>query len=65
MRLLLRFDEQRTGKGMQAVIQELRNGEPSIWLRNDGDDLVVMVNTLDDVEVAIVAARLRQTLAGS
>jgi L-seryl-tRNA(Ser) seleniumtransferase len=65
MRLLVRFDEAQVGKSQAAVIDELRTGEPRIWLRNDGDALVVMVNSLTDAETALVAQRLRAVLGGA
>ncbi len=64
MKLLVRIDSEQVGKSLPTVIEELRSGEPIIWLRNDGDELAVVVNTLVDEDVAIVAQRLRATLAG-
>jgi L-seryl-tRNA(Ser) seleniumtransferase len=65
MRLMVHFDEARVGKNVQAVIEELRSGEPSIWLRNDGNDLNIMVNALADGEAEVVGARLREVLTGA
>ncbi|MEZ4673333.1 MAG: aminotransferase class V-fold PLP-dependent enzyme [Caldilineaceae bacterium] len=50
---------------LNEICQELRDGEPSIWLRPtfEGGQLAVMVNTLQPGETAIVAARLREVLA--
>jgi GGDEF domain-containing protein len=45
------------------VAETLRNGDPSIWLRPEGEDLAVVVHTLQEDEVAIVAQRLRAALA--
>ncbi len=64
MKLLVRIDSEQVGKSLETVIDELRVGEPSIWLRSAGDELAVVVNTLVDEDVAIVAQRLRATLAG-
>ncbi|HMN29359.1 MAG TPA: beta-eliminating lyase-related protein, partial [Caldilineaceae bacterium] len=64
MRLFVRFDQARLGKSVQTVIDEMRAGEPSIWLRNDGDDLAIMVNALADGEAELVGERLRTVLAG-
>jgi len=50
---------------LEAICQQLRQGDPSIWLRPtfEGGQLAVMVNTLQDGETEIVAQRLRQALA--
>ncbi|MEZ4733140.1 MAG: aminotransferase class V-fold PLP-dependent enzyme [Caldilineaceae bacterium] len=50
---------------LNALCDELRNGEPSIWLRPtfEGGQLAVMVNTLQEGETEIVAQRLREVLA--
>jgi hypothetical protein len=41
----------------------LREGDPAIWVRAEGDDLFVAVHLLDDGEVQIVADRLHQILS--
>lgn len=50
---------------LNALCDELRNGEPSIWLRPtfEGGQIAVMVNTLQEGETDIVARRLREVLA--
>ena len=50
---------------LKALCQELRDGEPSIWLRPTfvGGQIAVMVNTLNEGETEIVAQRLREVLA--
>lgn len=50
---------------LDAICQELRNGEPSIWLRPtfEGGKLAVMVNTLQEGETEIVAQRLHEVLS--
>lgn len=49
---------------LNAICQELRDGEPSIWLRPtfEGGKIAVMVNTLQEGETAIVAQRLHEVL---
>jgi len=49
---------------LNAIAEELRSGEPSIWLRPtfEGGQLAVMVNTLQEGETEIVARRLREVL---
>jgi len=51
-------------KGMTAadVVKALREGEPSIGTRNEGDSLVIGVWMMKPGEDQIVARRLRQTL---
>ncbi len=50
---------------LNAICEELRTGDPSIWLRPtfEGGQIAVMVNTMQDDEAAIVARRLREVLA--
>lgn len=50
---------------LNALCDELRNGDPSIWLRPtfEGGQIAVMVNTLQEGETDIVARRLREVLA--
>ncbi|HRW09149.1 MAG TPA: aminotransferase class V-fold PLP-dependent enzyme [Caldilineaceae bacterium] len=50
---------------LDAICQELRNGEPSIWLRPtfEGGKIAVMVNTLQEGETEIVAQRLHEVLS--
>jgi L-seryl-tRNA(Ser) seleniumtransferase len=62
MRLQIGIDSGKTGKTAATVVQALRDGEPSIWLRNEGEHINLMVHTLHDDEVAIVANRLREVL---
>lgn len=50
---------------LNTLCEELRSGDPSIWLRPtfEGGQLAVMVNTLQEGETEIVARRLREVLA--
>ncbi len=49
---------------LNALCEELRTGDPSIWLRPtfEGGQLAVMVNTMQDDDAAIVGRRLREVL---
>jgi len=49
---------------LNAICEELRAGDPSVWLRPtfEGGQLAVMVNTLQEGETEIVARRLREVL---
>jgi len=62
MRLHVGLDEAALGKSAKAIADELKTGEPSIWVRVDQNDLYVMVNTMQEGETEIVANRLRQVL---
>lgn len=50
---------------LDAICRELREGEPSIWLRPtfEGGQIAVMVNTLQEGETEIVAQRLHEVLS--
>jgi L-seryl-tRNA(Ser) seleniumtransferase len=59
----------RDGSQLNAgsVIEALREGEPSIWVRDvwgNGDTLDVSVGFLDNGEIDVVARRLREVLTG-
>lgn len=51
------------GRTPAGVERALREGDPGVWVRLDGDDLNVCVHTLADGEEHVVARRLRQVLA--
>jgi L-seryl-tRNA(Ser) seleniumtransferase len=53
-----------TGKGLKApdAVAALRNGEPSIGTRSEGDSVVIGVWMMQPGEDKIVARRLRQVL---
>lgn len=62
MRLRVRLTP-ALGKTAQQVADELKSGEPSVWVRVEGDDLFAVVHTLREEEVAIVRDRLAAALA--
>ncbi|MEZ4868363.1 MAG: aminotransferase class V-fold PLP-dependent enzyme [Caldilineaceae bacterium] len=64
IQLRLTVDQADDAK-LNALCMELRDGDPSIWLRPtfEGGQLAVMVNTLQEGEAEIVAQRLREVLA--
>jgi hypothetical protein len=47
-------------KSTEAVVGELRAGEPSIWLHTNGDSLDVSVGFLHNEDAEIVGRRLRE-----
>ena len=62
MRLHIGLDEATLGKSAKAIANELKTGEPSVWVRVDQGELYLMVNALQDGEDQIVARRLREVL---
>jgi seryl-tRNA(Sec) selenium transferase len=60
--LLLTLDETALGKTASQVIEALRAGDPSIWVRGSGNTFSVAVPQLVDGEEQIVARRLREVL---
>jgi L-seryl-tRNA(Ser) seleniumtransferase len=62
MRLQVNLDEGGLGKSASTLVEELRDGDPSIWVRKEGGGFVLMVHTLQADEVALVGQRLREVL---
>ncbi len=72
--LLVRVDSQLAGKSAEDVIGELRNGSPSIWVREtlefDPDEMdeeeafVIRMPTLAEGDEKAIAKRLREILRG-
>ena len=60
--LRIRIDADKAGKSVQDVIEELRSGSPSIWVREEDDSFIVRVATLKDGGEKIIAERLREIL---
>ena len=60
--LLIRFDEKDLGKSPSQVLDELKEGRPSIVLGDYGDALHVSVPTLTDEDLEVVGDRLRDVL---
>ncbi len=56
--------EKGSGKTAAEAEKALREGNPSIRVRLEGDEFWVSVHTLKEGEDAIVAQRLRQVIAG-
>lgn len=46
-----------------AVGRQLAEGDPSIWIRVEGDDVVANVHTLNEGEITILARRLREAIS--
>jgi L-seryl-tRNA(Ser) seleniumtransferase len=63
--VVVTLDEAALGKTAARAIEELRAGNPSIWVRGrgDGNSFSVAVAHLVDGEEEIVARRLREVLA--
>ena len=64
MRLRVRFDPAVVGKSGHEVVQSLRAGTPSIWVRYDDPGFIVEVHTLRAGEAEIVANALAAALQG-
>jgi L-seryl-tRNA(Ser) seleniumtransferase len=60
--VVLTLDEAALGKTAAQAIEELRAGNPSIWVRGGGNSFNVTVPHLVDGEEQIVARRVREVL---
>lgn len=63
LQLRITFERPRGGQAASAVERTLREGDPSVRVRLDGESLLVYANNLKTGEDAIVADRLRRVLA--
>ena len=50
------------GKAVSEVEQGLRNGEPGIWVWDEGDSLKIGVDMLEEGDEYLLARRLREEL---
>ena len=64
VQLRLILDEKIVGKTILEVADSLKDGDPSIWVRPDGNALSVAVNTLRQGEEHVVAKGLKEVLTG-
>ncbi|MCC6168628.1 MAG: DegT/DnrJ/EryC1/StrS family aminotransferase [Caldilineaceae bacterium] len=64
MRLHVAYPVERVGKNSQEIAVALKAGNPSIWVRPEGEGLTVEVHTLRPGEEQIVADALHRYLAG-
>jgi L-seryl-tRNA(Ser) seleniumtransferase len=62
--LRLTLDESALGKTAAQVIQALRDGTPSIWVRGSGRSFRIATPLLTDDEAQIVGRRVRELLGG-
>ena len=60
--LLIRFDGKALGKSLSQVLDELKEGRPSVVLGNSANALHVSVPTLTDEDLEVVGERLREVL---
>ena len=62
--LRIRVDPAEAGKSAKDVVQELRTGDPKIWVREDGraDSFVIRMNTVEQGEEMVIADRLREII---
>ena len=62
--LRVRVDAERAGKSAQDVVEELRAGNPSIWVREqEGDSFIIRMPTLKEGGEKVIADRLRESLS--
>ena len=64
MEMKVFLDEAALGRSTAQVEQALRDGDPAIWLWDEGDALKVGIDMLVEGEEHILARRLREELAG-
>ncbi|MBM3189954.1 MAG: aminotransferase class V-fold PLP-dependent enzyme [Chloroflexi bacterium] len=62
--LQLSLDESALGKTAASIAEVLRNGDPSILVRTEANNLTVSVVTLVDGDEEVVADRLKALLCG-
>lgn len=60
--LRIDLDEAALGKTAASIGEALREGDPSIWIHVDGNQMYVGVHTLREGEDKVIAERLRQLL---
>lgn len=60
--LRIDLDEAALGKTAASIGEALREGDPSIWVHVDGNQMYVGVHTLREGEDKVIAERLRQLL---
>jgi len=63
MQLRVAFDETKLGKTAASVEKILKDGDPSVKVRVEGDQILLAAHTLKEGEDTIVAERLRQVLS--
>lgn len=63
MRLRIDLDEAALGKSVADVAAALKAGDPSIWVRTEGQHMVVVPHTLGEGETELVRDRLREVLS--
>lgn len=62
--LSLTLDESALGKSAGQVADELRQGDPSIWLNTSGNTLHLAMHTVHDGDEMVIAEGLIQILGG-
>lgn len=61
--LVIRIDPALAGMSAAGVAEALEAGTPSIMAVQDDDRIAIVMDVLEDAEVAVIAARLRTLLA--
>ena len=63
MKLRISLDEMPAEKSATLVERALKESDPSIWVRVEGDDILVAVHPLREGEEQVVAERLQELLS--
>ena len=60
--LRIRVDRQSAGRSAEDVVNELRGGDPKIWVRQDGErgSFIIRMTTVEDGHEMVIAQRLRE-----
>ena len=61
--LRIGLDEKALGKTATEIARALREGEPSIWVRAQGEAITLSAAPMRDDDVPVIADRLQQVLA--
>ena len=63
MEMKVYLDEVALGRSVFEVEQSLRNGDPGIWVWDEGDSLKIGVDMLEEGDEYLLARRLREELS--
>jgi len=63
MEMKVYVDEVALGRSVFEVEQSLRNGDPGIWVWDEGDSLKIGVDMLKEGDEYLLARRLREELS--
>ena len=63
--LRIRIDPQKAGRSAEDVVNELRGGDPKIWVREDDErgSFIIRMTTVEEGDEAVIADRVREIVA--